>query len=309
MCDSCVHLASGVKDPTETTILRNQFAAKMGKRYGLLNQNTKKSIVKNDCFGIKKGVSLQEIDSSIDRAIIPAPLVEDSLSQGNEVEQTEAFMAWVENQERSIILQHAYGISGLASYWFSPYIKTAYKKGMIWARANLKREYRADKQSDKARNIKTDPSDINSGMESQTVVDQLNMLWTRSLTGLEGINDATNVEIRRVLLDGLSFGWSPLKISQEISSRISDIGTYRAKLLARTEIIKAHHMASINEYRQAGIVGVKVMAEFTTARDSRVCPICADLDFKRTGKLWPLDEIESIIPVHPNCRCAALPSV
>ena len=79
--------------------------------------------------------------------------------------------------------------------------------------------------------------------------------------------------------------------------------------MARTEIIRAHHLASISEYRKAEVYQVKVQGEFTTARDSRVCSICAPLDYNVTKKLWPLDEVEAAIPVHPGCRCAALPHV
>ena len=48
---------------------------------------------------------------------------------------------------------------------------------------------------------------------------------------------------------------------------------------------------------------VIVKAEWMTAGDDRVCPICASLQ----GQVFSLDEIEPLIPRHPNCRCIALP--
>jgi len=55
--------------------------------------------------------------------------------------------------------------------------------------------------------------------------------------------------------------------------------------------------------------GVKVDAEWHTAGDSRVCGLCAPLDYKKTGRVWGLSEIKGKIPVHPLCRCVALPHV
>ena len=42
-----------------------------------------------------------------------------------------------------------------------------------------------------------------------------------------------------------------------------------------------------------------------TAGDDRVCEKCAALE----GRIFTLDEIEFLIPLHPNCRCLALPYI
>ena len=51
-----------------------------------------------------------------------------------------------------------------------------------------------------------------------------------------------------------------------------------------------------SEYRNAGLSGVTVMAEWMTAGVG-VCPECAALE----GKVFSLDTIEGMIPLHPNC--------
>jgi SPP1 gp7 family putative phage head morphogenesis protein len=61
----------------------------------------------------------------------------------------------------------------------------------------------------------------------------------------------------------------------------------------------------VNEYRRWGVTGVTVTAEWQTAGDLRVCPICAS----REGKIYTLDEVEGMIPVHPNCRCFITPLI
>ena len=50
----------------------------------------------------------------------------------------------------------------------------------------------------------------------------------------------------------------------------------RAEIMARTEIIRAHHAATIQEYENWGVEGVHVQAEFVTAGDDRVCQQCKD---------------------------------
>jgi SPP1 gp7 family putative phage head morphogenesis protein len=79
----------------------------------------------------------------------------------------------------------------------------------------------------------------------------------------------------------------------------------RAEILARTETIRAHHAANMGEYRAAGALGITVLAEHLTAGDDRVCPQCAPLQ----GKRYELDEAEYMIPVHPQCRCVAIPYI
>jgi SPP1 gp7 family putative phage head morphogenesis protein len=77
----------------------------------------------------------------------------------------------------------------------------------------------------------------------------------------------------------------------------------RAEMLARTEIIRAHHQAKVAEMKSWEVEGVYVVAELATAKDGRVCPDCAGLE----GKQYSLEEAERLIPVHPNCRCTIVP--
>jgi SPP1 gp7 family putative phage head morphogenesis protein len=64
-------------------------------------------------------------------------------------------------------------------------------------------------------------------------------------------------------------------------------------------------LATIQEYRNFGVLGVSVQAEWKTAGDDRVCITCSRME----GKIYTLDEIEPMIPLHPQCRCIALPYI
>jgi SPP1 gp7 family putative phage head morphogenesis protein len=126
-------------------------------------------------------------------------------------------------------------------------------------------------------------------------------------------------QISRILAQGLIDGDGPRLLARKLVAAIdgTNAGTLgitdtlgrfipaqrRAEILARTEIIRAHHLATIQEYRNWGVLNIKVLAEWKTAGDDRVCDKCNSLE----GKIYTLDEIEPMLPRHPQCRCIVLP--
>jgi SPP1 gp7 family putative phage head morphogenesis protein len=128
-------------------------------------------------------------------------------------------------------------------------------------------------------------------------------------------------QISRILAEGMINGDGPALLARKIVSVINGTGAdklgitdtlgrfipgeRRASMLSRTEIIRAHHLAMIQEYRNWGLEGVRVKGEWNTAGDGRVCEKCQSMD----GKIFSLDEIEGMIPAHTCCRCIALPYI
>ena len=131
------------------------------------------------------------------------------------------------------------------------------------------------------------------------------MIYTRAFSDLDGITKTMDQKISRILAQGSGEGRAPLDIAKKINDRVKKIGITRSRLIARTEIISAHAEASLNAYEEAGIEGVEVEVEFTTAGDDVVCPECDVL----SGKSFTIAESRGVIPVHPNCRCAWSPVV
>ena len=70
----------------------------------------------------------------------------------------------------------------------------------------------------------------------------------------------------------------------------------------KRKIGAANKLATIQEYKNWGLEGVTVMAEWATAGFD-VCPKCSELQ----GKVFTIQQIETMIPAHPNCRCCAIP--
>jgi SPP1 gp7 family putative phage head morphogenesis protein len=304
------------KDPTSTVMLRKAFSTQMTKRFNYIKSLSNQSIVRNDCFSLANAGSASVL-AALD--YIPAggigiphqdPIPYKAFEFSTNSEKMASFMAWLKEVTKNVIYQEINPADPNITYWDDVYIKTSYAKGMKWARGNLRRDSEVFNSLDEfaKASLGTDDTAIKLALNGPVSVDRLKTLYLRAFTDLQGITGDMDAAISRVLANGFASGWSPTRIASDISDSIDHIGKHRGVLLARSEVIRAHHLASIQEYREAGVVGVKVLAEWTTARDSRVCQRCEGLDFKATGKLWTLDAIEPMIPLHPQCRCAALPS-
>jgi len=74
--------------------------------------------------------------------------------------------------------------------------------------------------------------------------------------------------------------------------------------VARTEIIRTHAEGQLDAFERLGVTEVGVMAEWITADDERVCPLCKSLD----GVVLKVKEARGLLPRHTNCRCAWTPA-
>lgn len=273
-CSGKIH--AHAVDPTHTLMIRRRYEAEVYKRFRRLKGRILDKIVEQDGFGLKtnRDFAFTRTDQKIS-----------------------AFMEWLNQAQAQDILEVVPGtpISQAASQsWQSTYVRSAYQRGIQNATNELKAE-----------GVDVADSYVQGAFFRPIHADRLGLAFTRNFTELKGITEAMDQQISRVLAQGLAEGRNPLDIARTINNRVDKIGITRARMLARTEVIRSHTMANVAVYREAGIEGVKVRAEFTTAGDSRVCPECESLE----GEIFTLDEIERIIPVHPNCRCQALPVV
>jgi SPP1 gp7 family putative phage head morphogenesis protein len=295
-------------DPTHTTALRNAYAKDMKRRFIELAYAIKIGVGKNDCFGLKE----QPIHSL--QMTIP---IQGSFAFPRSQDKLVKFMEWLQKQVDAGILtvkQLEQVGTSVEAMWQNLYLFDSYKRGVMRARYEM----------------------IRAGMDIPSIedtggifmvlglpfhIERLGLLYTRVFTDLKGITDTMDSIISRILAQGLADGDAPALLARKLVAAINgeglgDLGLTdtlgrtisplrRAELLARTEIIRAHHLATIQEYRNWGVEGITVMGEWRTAGDDRVCEKCALLE----GKIFTLDEIESLIPLHPLCRCIALPYI
>lgn len=296
-----IYSAAAQADPTRTTVLRNSFARAMDKRFKLLEKAIVTKVVEEDCFEL-------------------VPLFNTNAKQYDfprSAEKVKEFMAWLQTQVNKGLLSvsefETVGES-IDRAWQNLYITDSYKRGIIRARYELQKA-----------GFNMIPSiEATGGIEMSMMlplhVDRIGLLFTRVYSDLKGITDAMDSQISRILAQGMADGDGPILLARKILSVINGSGAgnlgitdslgrfiparRRAEMLARTEIIRAHHQATIQEYRNWGVWGVNVLAEMVTAGDNRVCPICESLTLQNP---YTLDAAMNLIPVHPQCRCLCLP--
>src|SRR5262245_58608291 len=66
-------------------------------------------------------------------------------------------------------------------------------------------------------------------------------------------------------------------MAKRLTERI-DISAKRARVLARTEVIRARADATLNSNTEAGLEGVTIESEFSSVDDNKRCPTCTRLE-------------------------------
>lgn len=291
-------------DPTRTTTLRNAFARAMNKRFNALIKIIIQAVAKEDVFGLVP-VTQAEL-SSPGFPAFNFPRVQ---------QKVDAFMQWLKIQEdRGLLETHTYLRIGesVEEAWSNIFIYDSYKRGVIRARAEL-RKAGYDVPTVEA------SGGIDIIMGSPFHIDVVGLAFTRAFEQLKGITSQMDTQISQVLAQSLVDGDGMTVTARKLVATINGsgagdlgitdtLGRYipakrRAEMLARTEIIRAHHLANIQEYKNWRALGVHIIAEWGTAGDERVCDQCASMH----GNRYRLEEIEHMIPAHPNCRCIAIP--
>ena len=126
----------------------------------------------------------------------------------------------------------------------------------------------------------------------------LNWIKLRSLTLARSINKTTLEALRNELSLGFTAGESIQQLTRRIEGYFTDKAKYRAEMVSRTETIAASNEGALHRYELSGVS----KSEFYPSGDA--CSECLVL----AGE-YPTSEMHGMIPVHPNCRCVALPVV
>jgi len=287
-------------DPTRTISLRAAWVREMNKRFRRLRGLINAAIIDQDCFGMMTTYMPPA------RKAFAFPRTSDKVA---------GFMNWLDTQVKEGMLEvkdiRQVG-QGIDAAWTNKYVSDSYKRGVIRARDELK------KGGFGVPSIEA-TGGIDASMSTPFHMDRVGALYTRVFSELKGITDAMDSQISQVLGQGLIDGDHPRLLARKLNSVISGKGRQtlgitdslgraisperRARMLARTEVIRAHHQAIVQEYENWKVEGVEVMAEWVTA-GYRVCPECQDLE---TGGPYTIEEVRNMLPAHPNCRCTTIP--
>lgn len=325
MAKESLYLVSRRVDPTKTLTLRKEFRLQMRGRFLALSRLIIESVDDNNCFGYgDSAYPKNNTYRSLAAKMFAAkdnktnwdkwrddlfPIGTRRFQFMNDPDKISSFMDWLDEMEDRSVLRKIYSQRigpGIVPAWTNLFIKRAYAHGILFARHLLRgnKELLIDINKQKL-DFPIDDISIDLATDGAIHADRIGVAYTRTFNDLKGITDTMNAQISREIASGLTLGINPREIARNIVNRVDKIGINRATILARTEVIRANHLAAIQEYRNAGITAVQVKAEWSTAGDARVCELCSPLD----GKVFDLDEIEPKIPLHPQCRCAAIPVI
>lgn len=308
MCQICKTLSVNTAslrtvDPTRTLGIQRAFIRDFSRRFRGLTAAISKSVGVEDMFGFTPEPNI--LNKSAD--------VVANYAFGTSQAKINAFMRWFNQQVESgfytagFLPQVGNAVNPL---WADKYVFDAYQQGATRARYEMaKAGYPINTAN---------PGDFDVRFGGPIHMDRLGLLYSRTFAELKGITSSMDTQISRILSNGMANGLGPKQMARQMNAAITGIGKNlgitdilgrhiparrRAEMLARTEIVSAHHQATIQEYENWAVEGVKVKAEFLSSKDDRVCDRCASM----SGTVYSLADIRDLIPVHPNCRCIALP--
>lgn len=113
-------------------------------------------------------------------------------------------------------------------------------------------------------------------------------------------------QVRDIVKTGFSESKPPTEIAKDIETKIDSINSTRARAIARTEVKRANTVSSYIVAKERGATHYYVDCH------PDACELCVDT--YGTGENMPgddmggdihsIDDVDSLPPLHPNCRCS-----
>lgn len=289
-------------DPTRTSPIVRGWNAEMKRRVAAFVKELREVIAKNNDYGLggmKTNAQQYAYLTSADKLV--------------------TFRKWVDDRLRYHMLDMMDGPTKLTQagqWWANKYLQSAYKKGMVRAGQEMKaRGFKEYQRVGYGQPMFTEEQWVSGAILAPTHADRVALIYSRTFESMKGITEQMAKRMSDTLADGMVAGDDPYAVAKTMADE-TGMGLTRARMISRTETIRAHHVGSVNTYREAGLEGVEVQAELATvAGDTgdyealHVCKVCQALEKQTKENPMTLDQVEGLIPVHPNCRCVAIPRV
>lgn len=280
-------------DPQRMVAERRAFVGEMRRRFRELKGAINQLIITDDVFGI--------------RADKEAAQMRDGLQLNTrwrfetDTAKIASYQAWLADQVEKGILEVDPANAGKP--WTHTYIQSGYKKGLVRGYTDVNAAQIA--LSDDLSIVRGGKAEfLREAFGGPVAVDKIERLNTRAFTHLKGVTAQMDADMNRILADGIAQGHGPRKLARELNKNVDKLTRTRAETIARTELAYAHSEGQLDSFERLGIPGVDVMAEWSTAHDDLVCPLCAPME----GVVLSIKEARGLIPRHPNCRCAFVPA-
>jgi SPP1 gp7 family putative phage head morphogenesis protein len=213
----------------------------------------------------------------------------------------QGFTKWLKQKVKEQVFSTRQGIAPSVSHagnFSDTYVQSAYRRGVVDAYMNTRKQAYKDEKLKGFFNTTTQEDFLRTSFASPISIDRMALLYTRTYNDLDGVTDAMSTKMSRILAQGIGDGLHPTEIANLLDDEL-DLGEARSRMIARTEIIRAHAEASLDTYESFGVdeVSGEAETEWLATDDDRVCEECSDM----SGEIFTVDEARGMIPVHPNC--------
>lgn len=135
--------------------------------------------------------------------------------------------------------------------------------------------------------------------------EELAALLLLLLLDFRGMNDNALARLRAAYSAAIMGGGNGIS---EIGEATRTTASNNVTGFVSTGVVRAFNNGILGRFAQIGVllVGGLIEQQFTTAGDSRVCPLCLALEQQDNGRgpgVFTLAQAAGVIPVHRRCRC------
>lgn len=272
-------------DPSRTTMLQRAMMTESARRFRNLADAITKWLAEDDELGL---IPREQVALNAEKYRF--------LTSDKKLDE---FMRWLDQQVDANLLGQVGGLRGQP--WTAKYISSAYKKGVVrsYIEANKKKL-----AADPKLFGQTKEEFLRTAFGSSETTSKIQLLATRTFEEMKGLSAESKKKLNRILAQGLADGKHPRQIAKQMTEEIAKLSRARANTIARTEIIRAHAEGQLDSFQALGVEELGVLAEWSTAGDDAVCPLCEPME----GQVFSIEEARGMIPRHPNCRCTFIPA-
>jgi hypothetical protein len=303
-CSCCLTDKKALNDPTGTRPLRAKMRGTLDLRWRKLRVLVKQIIVDHDLLQLNAGGLM--------------PVKAPAISQGGT--KVQAFQRWIDQGLNAIVV----GADGSV---MRPFVRDAYSAGQKFAVAQIGRQVLSGEYTHT-----TDTVFQLAVVELQGIAEAVSQQATRAVANGLLFNKKPSAIVRDIFdrIDKIGIVRTQAMVNQIIVAAFNQaaLDTYEAAKINRVGIV-AEAKPPSRLVGDAGHIGRRIARSILpsrstigrikraeraiealgtvnvlTAGDDDVCPICEDI---ADSGPYDINEARSLIPAHPNCRCAFVP--
>src|SRR5574340_725973 len=211
------------QDPTRTTSLRIRFEREMIRRFNRVKRAIIEEITTKDIFGLVPRSHLIQSESRLVDNLEPRAFEFTRMDQ-----KVDGFMSWLKTMVDDGLLttETRPGMYGGSQPWTNLYVQSSYQQGIKRARQELRKKGYDVPPTTGFTPMGRNP--ISVAFNQPFHAERVALIYTRAFNELQGITDAMDQQISRVLSQGLVEGRNPREIARMITDRVDKIGITRA---------------------------------------------------------------------------------